>query len=84
MYFQCLRKVGKFIVEQNEMVYLPRGLLLTNPAERGLRIVSLNILVFINYYRGHYCFSDLLTIHKHLIRIKHLLGPGADILYRPF
>lgn len=40
MYFQCLRKVGKFIVEQNEMVYLPRGLLLTNPAERGLRIVS--------------------------------------------
>lgn len=45
MQFQCLRKVGKFIVEQNEMVYLPRGLLLTNPAERGLRIVSFDYFI---------------------------------------
>ncbi|KAF0759350.1 golgin subfamily A member 7 [Aphis gossypii] len=43
-YEKCLRKVGKFIVEQNEMVYLPRGLLLTNPAERGLRIIEITML----------------------------------------
>ncbi|KAL1137930.1 hypothetical protein AAG570_009625 [Ranatra chinensis] len=40
-YEKCLRKVAKFIVEQNERVYRPRGLLLTSPVERGLRVVSL-------------------------------------------
>lgn len=37
---QCLKKIARFIVEQNEKVYIPRGLLLVNPAERGLRVVS--------------------------------------------
>jgi hypothetical protein len=45
--FQCLRKVAKFIVEQNERVYAPRGLLITDPTERGLRVVSL--LLFSNF-----------------------------------
>lgn len=44
--FQCLRKVAKFVLEQNEKVFAPRGLLLTDPTERGLRVVSfLNRLV---------------------------------------
>lgn len=38
--FQCLKKVAKFIVEQNERVYVPRGLLIIDPVERGLRVVS--------------------------------------------
>ena len=42
--FQCLRKVAKFVMEQNERVYMPRGLLLTSPVERGLRVVSFDIL----------------------------------------
>ncbi|XP_049777506.1 golgin subfamily A member 7 isoform X1 [Schistocerca cancellata] len=39
-YEKCLRKVAKFIAEQNERVYAPRGLLITDPSERGLRVVS--------------------------------------------
>nr|CAD7199041.1 unnamed protein product [Timema douglasi] len=39
-YEKCLRKVAKFVVEQNERVYAPRGLLITDPTERGLRVVS--------------------------------------------
>lgn len=37
---QVLKKVARFVTEQNEKIYAPRGLLLVNPAERGLRVVS--------------------------------------------
>ncbi|PSN36469.1 Golgin subfamily A member 7B [Blattella germanica] len=40
----CLRKVAKFVVEQNERVYAPRGLLITDPTERGLRVIEISIL----------------------------------------
>ncbi|CAH0395551.1 unnamed protein product [Bemisia tabaci] len=43
-YEKCLKKVAKFVLEQNEHVYVPRGLLLTNPAERGLRVIEISIL----------------------------------------
>lgn len=36
-----LKKIAKFIQEQNDKIYAPRGLLLTDPIERGLRVVSL-------------------------------------------
>ncbi|CAB1320021.1 unnamed protein product, partial [Coregonus sp. 'balchen'] len=35
-----LKKIAKFIQEQNDKIYAPRGLLLTDPIERGLRVVS--------------------------------------------
>ena len=35
-----LKKIGRFITDQNQTVYIPRGLMLIDPAERGLRIVS--------------------------------------------
>ncbi|EMP36450.1 Golgin subfamily A member 7B [Chelonia mydas] len=35
-----LKKISKYIQEQNEQVYAPRGLLLTDPVERGMRVVS--------------------------------------------
>lgn len=38
---QVLKKIAKFIQEQNDKIYAPRGLLLTDPIERGLRVVSL-------------------------------------------
>ncbi|RZF46469.1 hypothetical protein LSTR_LSTR014235 [Laodelphax striatellus] len=43
-YEKCLRKVAKFVAEQNERVYMPRGLLLTNPVDRGLRVIEISIL----------------------------------------
>ena len=38
--FQCLRKVAKFIAEQNQTIYEPHNLHITDPVERGLRVVS--------------------------------------------
>ncbi|XP_011296966.1 golgin subfamily A member 7 [Fopius arisanus] len=43
-YEKCLRKVAKFICEQNDRVYRPRGLLLTDPTTRGLRLIEISIL----------------------------------------
>ena len=40
IFFQMMKKVSKYISEQNERVWAPRGLLVTNPIERGLRVVS--------------------------------------------
>ncbi|XP_025071418.1 golgin subfamily A member 7B [Alligator sinensis] len=39
-YEKVLKKISKFIQEQNEKIYAPRGLLLTDPLERGMRVVS--------------------------------------------
>ena len=38
--FQVLKKISSYIQEQNEKIYTPRGLLLTDPIERGMRVVS--------------------------------------------
>lgn len=38
--FQVLRKISGYIQEQNEKIFAPRGLLLTDPIERGMRVVS--------------------------------------------
>lgn len=43
-YEKCLRKVAKFICEQNDRVYRPRGLLLTDPTTRGLRLIEISVL----------------------------------------
>ncbi|KAJ8380045.1 hypothetical protein SKAU_G00008230 [Synaphobranchus kaupii] len=42
-YEKVLKKVGKYIQEQNDKIYAPRGLLLTDPIERGLRVVEITI-----------------------------------------
>lgn len=41
-FFFCkvLKKIAKYIQEQNEKIYAPRGLLITDPIERGMRVVS--------------------------------------------
>lgn len=39
--YQVLKKIAKYIQEQNEKIYAPRGLLITDPIERGMRVVSL-------------------------------------------
>eukprot|EP00918_Siedleckia_nematoides_P095897 GHVU01210445.1.p2 GENE.GHVU01210445.1~~GHVU01210445.1.p2 ORF type:complete len:144 (+),score=17.60 GHVU01210445.1:33-464(+) len=44
-YFEkVLKKIARFIHEQNDTVYGPRGLMLIDPAERGLRILEICIL----------------------------------------
>lgn len=42
-FFQVLKKISGYIQEQNEKVYAPRGLLLTDPIERGMRVVSFQV-----------------------------------------
>uniref|UniRef100_A0A8C9UI86 Golgin subfamily A member 7 n=1 Tax=Serinus canaria TaxID=9135 RepID=A0A8C9UI86_SERCA len=42
-YEKVLKKIAKFIQEQNEKIYAPQGLLLTDPIERGLRVIEITI-----------------------------------------
>uniref|UniRef100_A0A8K9WSQ9 Golgin A7 family member B n=1 Tax=Oncorhynchus mykiss TaxID=8022 RepID=A0A8K9WSQ9_ONCMY len=47
-YEKVLKKISGYIQEQNEKIYAPRGLLLTDPVERGMRVVSFlsNTLIY--------------------------------------
>uniref|UniRef100_A0A7N6AHW6 Golgin subfamily A member 7/ERF4 domain-containing protein n=2 Tax=Anabas testudineus TaxID=64144 RepID=A0A7N6AHW6_ANATE len=42
-YEKVLRKISGYIQEQNEKIYAPRGLLLTDPIERGMRVLEISI-----------------------------------------
>lgn len=44
-YQKCLKRIAAYLDDQNETVYLPRGLLITDPIERGLRVIEVAILV---------------------------------------
>ena len=46
-FVQVLKKIGRYIQDQNNNVYIPRGVLLIDPVERGLRVVSFLFLYFI-------------------------------------
>uniref|UniRef100_A0A671PJ16 Golgin A7 family, member Ba n=1 Tax=Sinocyclocheilus anshuiensis TaxID=1608454 RepID=A0A671PJ16_9TELE len=43
-YEKVLKNISRYIQEQNEKVYAPRGLLITDPIQRGMRVVSLQSL----------------------------------------
>ncbi|KAL6445869.1 hypothetical protein ACFW04_000932 [Cataglyphis niger] len=43
-YEKSLRKIAKFVSEQNDRVYKPRGLLLTDPTTRGFRLIEISVL----------------------------------------
>ncbi|XP_033756085.1 golgin subfamily A member 7-like [Pecten maximus] len=43
-YEKMLKKIKKFVEEQNQTIYLPRGLLLVDPVERGLRVLEICVL----------------------------------------
>ncbi|CAH1782474.1 unnamed protein product [Owenia fusiformis] len=43
-YEKVLKKIGRFLQDQNDNVYLPRGLMLIDPIERGLRCLEICIL----------------------------------------
>ncbi|XP_078787563.1 golgin subfamily A member 7 isoform X1 [Oryzias latipes] len=42
-YEKVLKKISGYIQEQNEKIYAPRGLLLTDPVERGMRVLEVSI-----------------------------------------
>ncbi|XP_061672321.1 golgin subfamily A member 7 [Syngnathoides biaculeatus] len=42
-YEKVLKKIAKYVQEQNDKIYIPRGLLLTDPIERGLRVIEVTI-----------------------------------------
>jgi len=44
-YDKCARKVSNFIDEQNDMKWKPRGLLITDPLERGLRVIEITVFL---------------------------------------
>ena len=44
--FQCVERVARYIEEQNRAVFEPKGIIIGDPMDRGLRCVSL-------MYRGH-------------------------------
>jgi len=43
-YEKCLKKVARFVHEQNSEVWAKHGLLLTDPIERGLRVIEISLL----------------------------------------
>ncbi|XP_067657264.1 golgin subfamily A member 7-like isoform X1 [Haliotis asinina] len=43
-YEKCLKKIKRYIETQNESVYVPRGLMLVDPVERGLRVLEICVL----------------------------------------
>ncbi|XP_017268232.1 golgin subfamily A member 7B [Kryptolebias marmoratus] len=42
-YEKVLKKISNYIQEQNEKIYAPRGLLLTDPIERGMRVLEVSV-----------------------------------------
>uniref|UniRef100_A0A8C6UAK7 Golgin subfamily A member 7 n=1 Tax=Neogobius melanostomus TaxID=47308 RepID=A0A8C6UAK7_9GOBI len=42
-YEKVLKKISRYIKDQNEKIYAPRGILFTDPIERGLRVVEVTI-----------------------------------------
>ncbi|KAG5195926.1 hypothetical protein JEQ12_011562 [Ovis aries] len=52
-YEKVLKKISRYIQEQNEKVFAPRGLLLTDPVERGMRVVSFLAVPFEAKGRGY-------------------------------
>ncbi|XP_016145327.1 golgin subfamily A member 7B-like isoform X1 [Sinocyclocheilus grahami] len=42
-YDKVLKKISRYIQEQNEKVYAPRGLLITDPIERGMRVIEISV-----------------------------------------
>ncbi|XP_045070091.1 golgin subfamily A member 7B-like [Coregonus clupeaformis] len=42
-YEKMLKKISGYIQEQNEKIYAPRGLLLTDPMERGMRVIEVSV-----------------------------------------
>ena len=47
--FQCVDRVARYIEEQNRAVFEPKGIVIGDPMDRGLRCVSLYTGVSLTY-----------------------------------
>ncbi|KAG7270764.1 hypothetical protein CRUP_019404 [Coryphaenoides rupestris] len=48
-----LKKIAKYVQEQNEKVYAPRGLLITDPIDRGMRVrLQLGEQLYVRQHRS--------------------------------
>ncbi len=43
-YEKCLKRAGKLVAEQNARIWEPRGLRMSDPVERGLRVIEIQYL----------------------------------------
>lgn len=43
-YEKCMKTLAQYIHEQNENVFIPKGLFITNPMERGLRVIEISLI----------------------------------------
>ncbi|KAL3320655.1 Golgin subfamily A member 7 [Cichlidogyrus casuarinus] len=43
-YEKCLRRVSKKVLQLNTSLFVPQGLLMIDPAERGLRVIEVCIM----------------------------------------
>ncbi|XP_025096505.1 golgin subfamily A member 7-like isoform X1 [Pomacea canaliculata] len=43
-YEKCLKRIARYVDEQNKTVYVPHGLMMVDPVERGLRVLEICIL----------------------------------------
>lgn len=43
-YNKCLKRLAEYVNEQNQCVFVPRGLMIVNPMERGLRVIEIVIV----------------------------------------
>ncbi|ESO90358.1 hypothetical protein LOTGIDRAFT_233845 [Lottia gigantea] len=43
-YEKCLKKVKRYIEDQNKTIYVPHGIMLVDPVERGLRTLEVCLL----------------------------------------
>lgn len=43
-YEKCLKKVARYVHDQNDQIWTKRGLLITDPIERGLRVIEISLL----------------------------------------
>ncbi|KAL8560274.1 hypothetical protein ACOMHN_006005 [Nucella lapillus] len=43
-YEKCLKRVARYIDEQNKTLYVPQGLMIVDPGERGLRVLEICIM----------------------------------------
>ncbi|KAH7641212.1 erf4-like protein [Dermatophagoides farinae] len=48
---KCLKKISAYIDEQNDIVFHPRGLHVTDPIERGLRVIEISTTISNNNER---------------------------------
>jgi len=43
-YEKCMKNLAQYIHEQNETIFIPKGLIITNPMERGLRVIEITMI----------------------------------------